>query len=118
MAPFYIFHKDIPEALIGKISLNNIVWGGFCSCFLGYKMDKDYINQGYMTEAVEAVVIYGFETLGLHRIEANVMPRNARSLRVLEKCGFEREGISRKYLKINGIWEDHVHMVRLNSGME
>lgn len=117
-APFYLFRKDKPDFLIGKISLNNMVWGGFCSCFMGYKMDEACINRGYMTEAVEAVVKYGFETLGLHRIEANVMPRNARSLRVLEKCGFVNEGISRRYLRINGVWEDHVHMVLLNDAME
>lgn len=117
-APFYIFGKDHPNLLIGKISLNNMVWGGFCSCFLGYKMDEAHINQGYMTEAVGAVVRYGFGTLGLHRIEANVMPRNVRSLRVLEKCGFVNEGTSRRYLLINGVWEDHVHMVVLNDAME
>lgn len=117
-ASFYLFSKEHPKLLIGKISLNNIVWGGFCSCYMGYKMDEGHINRGYMTEAVEAVVRYGFETLGLHRIEANVMPRNARSMRVLEKCGFVNEGISRRYLKINGVWEDHVHMVVLNEAME
>lgn len=117
-APFYIFLKDRPDLLIGKLSLNNMVWGGFCSCYMGGKMDEAYINRGYMTEAVEAVVKYGFETLGLHRIEANVMPRNACSLRVLEKCGFVNEGVSRRYLRINGVWEDHVHMVLLNDAME
>ena len=54
------------------------------------------------------------EELGLHRIEANIMPCNLPSLGVAEKCGFVREGLSRKYLKINGVWEDHIHMVRLN----
>lgn len=113
-AQFYIFARENSNHLIGKIGLSSMVWGAFCSCFLGYKMDEAYINRGYMTEAVKAVVDYGFGILGLHRIEANVMPRNLRSLRVLEKCGFENEGISRKYLKINGVWEDHVHMTRLN----
>lgn len=117
-AAFYLFHKDKPDVLIGKASLNNMVWGCFCSCHLGYKMDEAHINRGFMTEAVEAVVEYGFGTLGLHRIEANVMPANVRSLRVLEKCGFVKEGISRRYLNINGVWEDHVHMVVLNEAME
>ena len=52
--------------------------------------------------------------LGLHRIEGNVMPRNAASLRVLAKNHFVNEGLSKHYLKINGRWEDHVHMVRIN----
>ena len=66
-----------------------------------------------MTQAVQTVTDFGFGELGLHRIEGNVMPRNRASLRVLEKCGFQKEGISPRYLKINGVWEDHIHMVRL-----
>lgn len=71
-----------------------------------------------MTETTKAVVKYAFKDLGLHRIEGNVMPRNERSLRVVEKCGFQSEGIAEKYLKINGVWEDHVHMVIRNHAME
>lgn len=116
--PFYIFRKEEPNAMIGKLSLNNVVWGAFCSCFIGAKMDQDLINQGYMTEATKAVVQYAFEVLEMHRIEGNVMPRNKRSIRVAEKCGFQCEGVSEKYLKINGVWEDHVHMVIRNHKME
>ena len=74
----------------------------FCSCFLGYKLDKDHLRQGLMSEAVQECVRIAFEELGLHRIEANIMPHNLPSLGVAEKCGFVREGLSRKYLKING----------------
>lgn len=111
---FYIFENGEPDRIIGIIRISSIVWGAFRSCFMGYKMDKDYINRGYMTMAVFLVTRYAFTEVGLHRIEANVMLWNERSLRVLEKCGYQREGISRKYLKINGKWEDHVHMVKLN----
>ena len=55
-----------------------------------------------------------FGPLRLHRVEANIMPRNRPSLRVAEKLGFHSEGISPRYLAIQGVWEDHVHMVRLN----
>lgn len=113
-ARFYICPKAEPDCVIGTAALNNIVWGCFESCYLGYKLDGGYLNRGYMTQAVTAVVRFAFETLRLHRIEANVMPRNKRSLRVLEKCGFREEGMARNYLKINGVWEDHIHMVRLN----
>ena len=108
------FYIRIPESetVIGTIALNSIVWGAFRSCFLGYGLDKDHIGNGYMTEAVNMVTEYAFSELGLHRIEANVMPRNTASLRVLEKCGFEPEGLARKYLLINGVWEDHIHMVK------
>ena len=67
--------------------------------------------------AVEMLVRYAFEELQLHRIEANVMPRNAASLRVLEKNDFVNEGLSKYYLRINGTWEDHIHMVKLNDSM-
>lgn len=114
---FYIKLTEQPNKLIGIIGLNNVVWGAFCSAFLGYKLDKGFINNGYMSMAVEMLVKYAFEELHLHRIEANVMPRNIASLRVLEKNSFIKEGISKYYLNINGIWEDHIHMVRINYDM-
>jgi ribosomal-protein-alanine N-acetyltransferase len=111
---FYLFLKTDPQALIGSVALSNIVRGCFLSCFLGYKLDQDHRNKGYMTQAIRSAVRFAFDELRLHRIEANVMPRNPASRRVLEKCGFREEGFSPQYLKINGVWEDHVHMVLLN----
>lgn len=111
---YYIARKSNPDEIIGTISLSNVVWGCFCSCFLGYKLDCGFLRRGYMTQAVEAVTQMAFTQLNLHRIEANVMPRNTASLGVLQKCGFEHEGVAKKYLKINGVWEDHIHMVKLN----
>ena len=70
-----------------------------------------------MTMAVDMVTAYAFSVLGLHRLEANVMPRNKASLRVLEKNGFLNEGLSKYYLNINEVWEDHIHMVKLNESM-
>lgn len=110
---FYVIRDAEPGKVIGRVVLNGVFWGSFCSCFLGYKLDKDYLNRGYMTRAVNLAVDWGFKQ-GLHRIEANIMPRNLPSLRVAEKCGFQNEGISPQYLRINGKWEDHVHMVKLN----
>lgn len=110
---FYIFLEK-ENLLIGKISLTNIVRGVFQSCFLGYSLDKDYLNKGYMSFAISLIVKFAFDNLRLHRIEANVMPRNKASLRVLEKNNFINEGLATKYLQINGIWEDHIHMVLLN----
>lgn len=114
---FYIVLLEQPSKIIGIIGLNNVIWGAFCSAFLGYKLDKDFVNKGYMSAAVEMVTKYAFEELGLHRIEANVMPKNRASLRVLEKNQFINEGISKYYLNINGIWEDHIHMVKINYDM-
>lgn len=114
---FYLVPAGEPETVIGCIGLSNVIWGAFRSAFLGYKMDRDYCGRGYMTMAVSMMVSYAFDELELHRIEANVMPKNAASLRVLEKNGFVCEGCSQSYLKINGKWEDHLHMVRLNEKM-
>ncbi|WP_274361431.1 GNAT family N-acetyltransferase [Paenibacillus thermotolerans] len=110
------FYKD--RRIIGSASLSNIVRGNFLSCHLGYKMDAEECGKGYMTEALRALIDYAFDTLGLHRIEANIMPRNHASLKVAEKLGFHSEGLAKKYLKINGVWEDHIHMVLLNEKIE
>ncbi len=114
---FYIQLAGTPGKVIGAIGLNNVVRGVFLSAFLGYKLDAAHLNRGYMSAAVGRTVRFAFDELQLHRIEANVMPRNGASLRVLEKNGFVNEGYSRAYLKINGVWEDHIHMVRLNDAL-
>lgn len=111
---FYIKTLEEPNKIIGLIGLNEIVYGAFLSCFLGYKLDSEYINKGIMTSATNLIIDFAFNNLKLHRIEGNVMPKNKASLRVLEKCGFINEGISKYYLNINGIWEDHIHMVKIN----
>ncbi|MDQ7097196.1 GNAT family N-acetyltransferase [Desulfosporosinus sp. PR] len=111
----WLFKKsDGLSRTIGSIALNNIVYGAFLSCHLGYRLDGEEVNQGYMTEALEKVIEFAFKTMGLHRIEANILPRNLRSMRVVEKLGFYNEGLAKKYLRINGKWEDHIHMVLLN----
>ncbi len=71
-----------------------------------------------MSEAVARVADIAFNDLRLHRIEANIMPRNKRSIQVVEKNGFIYEGVSKRYLRINGNWEDHAHYVLLNEGWE
>lgn len=114
---FYIFLKD-KNLLIGHIGLTNIVRGVFQSCFMGYALDKDYINNGYMSYVIKEIINFAFCDLNLHRIEANVMPHNLPSLKVLKKNNFTFEGVAKKYLKINGKWEDHVHMVLLNDKID
>ena len=71
-------------------------------------------SKGFAKEAILRTVKFAFEELGLHRIEANIMPSNKLSIRTAEKCGFVYEGSSSKYLQINGKWEDHLHYVILN----
>ena len=110
---FWIFKKE-DNKIIGNVCYSNIIMGNFKSCFLGYKLDKDEINKGYMTEAVKKTVQIMFEDFNLHRIEVNVVPRNIRSLKVMEKLEFEQEGFSKRYLEINGVWEDHIHFATYN----
>ncbi|MBB6672803.1 GNAT family N-acetyltransferase [Cohnella nanjingensis] len=110
----WMYSLSEPDRIIGSIALSNIVRGAFLSCHLGYRLDAEAHSQGYMTEGLRAVIDYAFGTLKLHRIEANIMPKNKGSLRVVQKLGFYDEGLARQYLKINGQWEDHIHMVLLN----
>ncbi|RUS45069.1 GNAT family N-acetyltransferase [Cohnella sp. AR92] len=114
----WIFKADEPNRVIGSIALSNIVRGAFLSCHLGYRLDYMEIKKGYMTEALREVIRYAFEELRLHRIEANIMPRNDASLGVARKLGFYNEGLAKKYLYINGVWEDHIHMVLRNEALE
>lgn len=112
----YLAEKQNPEVICGMVGLNNIVWGSVQSCTLGYKIDRDLQGRGYGTQAVKRAVEIAFQVLGLHRVEANIMPRNAASIRVAEKCGMEREGLSRQFLEINGKWEDHLRYAVVNPG--
>lgn len=114
----FLFLRNDNQAVIGDIAISNIVRGPFLSCHLGYKLDENQTGKGYASEAVRKITDYVFNELCLHRIEANIMPSNDRSRKLVERLGFINEGISKKYLKINGKWEDHIHYVLLNEKME
>jgi ribosomal-protein-alanine N-acetyltransferase len=94
--------------LIGRIALNNIVRGVFQNAYLGYFVGRDHNRMGFATEAVQTLTAHAFHDLALHRLQAAVMLDNPGSMRVLEKAGFRREGVARRYLQINGAWVDHV----------
>jgi ribosomal-protein-alanine N-acetyltransferase len=119
MVRFWLFKREdvALDRAIGNIAFNNIVRGAFQSCHLGYQLDEREVNQGFITEALRRAIDYAFDDMKLHRIEANVMPRNLRSRRVVEKLGFAEEGLAKQYLKINGVWEDHIHYVLLNDAV-
>ena len=104
--------------VIGVCNFNNVVHGVFQACQLGYSVGAKYQGQGYMTEILTASLSYVFDTLGLHRVMANYMPRNKRSGALLERLGFEREGLAKSYLKIAGQWEDHILTSKINLGHE
>jgi len=104
--------------IIGSIKFTNLLRGSFQSCFVGYALDEEYTNRGYMTAALDSATDYMFSMERFHRIEANIMPGNLASLRLVEKLGFLYEGRAQRYLFINGRWRDHVHMVLLNGAVE
>jgi ribosomal-protein-alanine N-acetyltransferase len=93
--------------LAGRITLSQVFRRNFRNCYLGYWVAESHNGRGYATSAVLQAVGYAFEVLGLHRVQANVMTKNPRSARVLEKAGFRREGLALRYLEIAGRWEDH-----------
>src|SRR5262245_34214129 len=109
----YLICRNEDEALAGCASLGHIVFGGLRGAYLGYSAFVPHQGKGYMTEGLRLVLRHGFRTLGLHRIEANVQPENVRSIALVERLGFRREGYSPRYLKIGGRWRDHVRYAML-----
>lgn len=105
--PMFLFRRD-DMALLGGITIGYIRRGAAQSCMIGYWMGERHAGQGHMFAALRLVVPYVFSGLQLHRIEAACIPDNWKSIRLLQKAGFEREGLLRKYLKINGEWRDHI----------
>lgn len=106
---FLLFLKENPEGkIMGFCNFSQIFRGPFQACYVGYHIDAAVEGKGLMSEAVETAVKYMFEHQKLHRIMANYMPSNQRSARLLHKLGFIVEGRAKKYLLINGQWEDHI----------
>jgi ribosomal-protein-alanine N-acetyltransferase len=111
--PYFIFDNE-SEVLVGALTLSNVRRGVAQTGTLGYWIGLPFARQGYMTSAVRLTLEFSFRHLGLHRVEASCLPHNRASIRLLEKCGFEREGLARGYLKIAGEWRDHLLFARLS----
>lgn len=94
-------------ALVGGVTVSNIRYGAARSGVLGYWIGAPYVRKGYGTAAVSAVVAHAFEAIRLNRVVAACQPENIASQKLLERCGFVREGVARDYLMINGAWRDH-----------
>src|SRR5262245_39262861 len=94
-------------AIVGSINLSQIFRGGFQSAYLGYHVGAEFARQGYASEALDLTLKYAFQTLRLHRLEANIQPSNRASIALVKRAGLVREGFSRRYLKICGRWRDH-----------
>lgn len=109
---FLLALRGQASRLIGKIALTGVMRGAMHGAYLGYWMDVDHQRSGLCTEGVQAVLEFAFGVAELHRVQAAIMPRNVRSLRVIERLGFRREGYAERYLHISGTWEDHIIFAR------
>jgi len=96
------------DMLLGAITLDNIRRGPAQAGTTGYWIGEPFARQGYMREAIAAVVHHAFTSIDLSRIEAGCLPENTPSRRLLESCGYKYEGVAQSYLQINGRWRNHV----------
>jgi ribosomal-protein-alanine N-acetyltransferase len=114
---WWLFLHQVPQHAVGQIHLSQIARAPFCNAMLGYSIDAAQEGRGLMREALEAVLADAFgPRVRLHRVQANVRPENIRSLALLDRLGFEREGLAREYLFIDGAWRDHVLTARRAPG--
>lgn len=95
------------EVLVGQASLGVITRGPLQSAYMGYWIGAAHAGRGYMTEAIGLMLRHAFETVKLHRVEANIQPHNLASRIVVQRNGFRQEGFSPRYLQIDGRWSDH-----------
>jgi ribosomal-protein-alanine N-acetyltransferase len=109
----YLVERPADGTLLGGVTLTNIRRGVTQSASVGYWIGLPYIRQGYASDALAGMLRHAFEDLELNRVEAACMPSNHASLAVLERAGFRREGLARRYLRINGVFEDHLLLARL-----
>jgi ribosomal-protein-alanine N-acetyltransferase len=111
---FSIFERDDDGRIVGDANFTGIARGVLHACFLGYKIDAGFEGKGIMRRALEATIAYMFDVQNLHRIQANYLPGNERSERLLQRLGFQREGLARDYLRLDGRWKDHVMTALIN----
>jgi ribosomal-protein-alanine N-acetyltransferase len=111
-AGFLVVRND-NGALVGVYNFSEIVRNAFQSAYLGYYAFTPQAGGGYMTEGLALALDVAFRKLKLHRVEVNVQPTNRRSLALVARVGFTREGYSRRYVKIAGRWRDHVRFAML-----
>ncbi|WBU63209.1 GNAT family N-acetyltransferase [Paracoccus aerodenitrificans] len=105
--PFFL-ERSVDGAILGAITLDSIRRGPAQMATIGYWIGAPFARQGYMTEAINAVVRHAFVVMDLSRIEAACLPDNTASRGVLERSGFKYEGVAQSYLQINGRWRTHV----------
>lgn len=105
--PLFLIRRN-DQTLLGAVTLDNIRRGPAQAGTIGYWIGAPFARQGYMREAVTALIHYAFTTLDLSRLESACLPENTPSRGLLEKCGYKYEGVAQSYLQINGRWRNHV----------
>ena len=103
----FLVRRIRDQAICGVVNLNIITYEALCSAYLSYYAVADLAGRGYMKEGLQHVIDHAFGTMGLHRLEANIQPGNEPSIGLVRSLGFECEGFSPRFLKINGQWRDH-----------
>lgn len=93
--------------VVGVVNITEIVAGTFQSAYLGYYGMSNFSRTGLMSEALRAAICFAFGDLRLHRLEANIQPQNIASISLVRRLGFQKEGLSPRYLRIHGQWRDH-----------
>lgn len=104
------------RAVVGVFNLSQIFRKGFQNAYLGFYGNAEFAGQGFMTEALRLTVSFAFSELQLHRLEANIQPENTRSIALVRRVGFRKEGFSPRYLRIGGQWRDHERWALLADG--
>lgn len=94
--------------LVGQVTVGGISRGSLLGAYIGYWIDRGVAGRGIIPTAVALATDHCFGPVGLHRVEINIRPENAASLRVVEKLGFRPEGLRQRYLHIDGGWRDHL----------
>lgn len=105
--PLLVCEGEAGGAIAGYININNIVRGGFLSGTLGYGAFAHAAGRGLMSEGLGLVLRHAFGPLGLHRLEANIQPRNHASIALVHRAGFRLEGFSPAFIFVDGAWRDH-----------
>lgn len=105
---FFIFLHDEPSRVIGQCAISSVQRGPMQAAYLGYQLDEAACGNGYMSEALTALIAWAFKDKNLHRLMANYRPSNEKSAAVLKRLGFNIEGYARDYLLLNGRWQDHI----------
>lgn len=112
---FIIFNQTTPEIILGIVNITQIIRGVFQNGFLSYFATHHGHKTLAMYNGLQQVIKYAFDTLNLHRLEANIQPDNQRSINLIERLNFDYEGYSKEYLFINDKWRDHKRYALINN---